>query len=131
MRAASRSVFLHLLRRGHAKQLQAVGNDAAHGIRQLQPGAEHRGGLSFDIAGIVEAVELPRQRNEIAVDMHGIIVPCGEPDGLRQLERVLMSARSSAVAKTAGSTSAASGTAAPSSSSRAIREQIRAWAYCT
>ena len=44
-------------------------------------------------------------------------------------DRVLMRLFSSSVENTAGSTSAASGTLSPSSASRAMREQMRAWAY--
>ena len=75
---------LHLLRCGHAQQAQAVGQDGADAVGQLQAGGQDRRLLTLDAAGPVEAVEIPGQLGEVAVDAGGVVVAGGGVDLLRQ-----------------------------------------------
>ena len=75
---------LHLFRCGHAQQRKAVGNDAAHAVGQLQTGRQHAGLLALDAAGVVEAVEVTGQTDQIPVDPAGIIALGRQMDLIRQ-----------------------------------------------
>ena len=76
---------LHLLRRVHADELQAVPQDDPGIIRQLQPGVPDRRLLALDAAGGVEPVEAGRQLLEIAVDVAGVVIPGRQLDLLAEL----------------------------------------------
>src|SRR5699024_5862421 len=80
---------LHFLRSVHAQEGQAVLQNAAGGIRRLQPGCQHCRGLVLDAAGGVEAVEAARQLYQIAVDVAGIVVTSGQPQLLAELGDLL------------------------------------------
>ena len=80
---------LHFLWGADADQIQAVGDDQAHRVGQLEPGGEHLGGLAADVAGIVEPVEVAGQGEQLAVATAGIVVPHRQVDLLGQLGQVL------------------------------------------